>query len=326
MSSYIDLQKMRTFLVVFLMGLPFASTQAEIIYFRDGSEIQGKITGQDQNTIRLQTEEGTVRVISKDSIQRIVYNHSITPEDQSAIEEERSNRIRKQKEKEELLAKAKTTTPQESLEKDESSYPILVEIPDHPTIGGAFVRSMFIPGWGQFYQGRPGAGYGFGVLFLGGSYGLYEKHRIYMNSTRDLARMENPFHKEQTLLRALDLPTRPLHGVIFWDALMANDDALAQKAYWDYQLSDRVSQQKTVMRHRNELVTARQAVVGIYVLNLLDVLFNHPPGYETVLGFQENLDRGRVRLGFDSLSSPLLPGAGLSSLQVEHRAFLEIQF
>lgn len=303
------------------------SLSAKTIIFKDGSILRGEILDQDQMVLKVKTREGKLETISKDRILKVHYQEYLTPEEEAAIRRKEMRLLQEKEREERLREKAKTPPGREQFEKKEEKIPVPKDPMAEKTAWGAFFRSLIIPGWGQFYQGRPVAGSVYAIMVVGGGVGLYEKNRIYKNSVRDFDRLKNPQREEEFLLQFLGLNQYPLlaesntqnrsiHPSFYLDNPI--------EFFYQKDFSPKARQQETVKRHFREKEAISYGLAAIWIWNAIDAFIFHPTyEEEEVVGFQENLDRGNWKIGFDSRSVntewDIRPG-------MEHRLFLQINF
>lgn len=148
-----------------LLGLFCASGLfADSLFLKDGSRIDGRIVGQDELSIVIETSAGRRRV-PKAQLNRVEYNN-IRP-DPAAAERERAAREkaeqdRRAREETERLAREREAaeTAARAREKAEASR----ASPASPARDlGAIWRAALLPGWGHYYSGREGSGAAFGL-------------------------------------------------------------------------------------------------------------------------------------------------------------------
>jgi hypothetical protein len=132
----------------------------------------------------------------------------------------------------------------------------------------AFFRSMLLPGWGQFYQGRTSAAYGFGGAFLGGLGVAYITDRRYY--TRRAAyedKADQFFYTSPLVLSSLGSSISSPTTLAPLGLLIAGDTVDAR------------NRMQNAGRWANR---ARTLLLGLYVWNLVDVLVFHPTPTESV--------------------------------------------
>ncbi|MCR9143570.1 MAG: DUF5683 domain-containing protein [bacterium] len=265
---------------------------AETIILKNGTRVSGKIVGQSRTTVTIRNNAGT-RVIQKSNIRRISYENNNNQAAEEArrkkAEEARRKRAEEARKKEEAerlqqeeaarkseeeARKAEEANAQKSEEearlkreeearKKEAAYKAA-----GPHRLDAFLRSLVLPGWGQIYQGRAGAGYGIGGGFLAGlgvTYYFEQRYNIARGAYEDKA---NDFFITSPLVlssfgSSISSPTTlaPL-GLV-----LAQDTADARKRMED------------AGRWANN---TRTLLLGLYLWNLVDVMVFHPSPQESV--------------------------------------------
>lgn len=297
--------------------------QAETIYFRDGTEISGKITGQNKNSVQLVSSEGEEKTIPKKDILRILYkdDNLTSKKEELAIKELENKRIQSDTEMAEILAKAQTPISKESQELPESK--IRKSLQPRTTATGAFFRSLVLPGWGQFYQGRPIAGSIYTSLVLGGGYVVYDKNRVYRNAVNDYKKIDQPFSEAAIIGLAMGLPEKSYPELELVDTLYNGKSDTLTESYLKYQNSPELLQKEAVKNHHQELRSYSYGLAAIWLWTAIDAYLFHPKQNNEVLGFQENIEKGNIYFGLES--KPTLDPVSYQS-GVEHKAFIQIQF
>jgi sRNA-binding regulator protein Hfq len=304
------------------ISVSYSELSAETIYFRDGSELSGKITGQDKNSVTI-ISKGEERSVPKKDISKILYKDEapISKIEESELKELENNKIQSDTEAAEILAKAQTPIAKESLESPESK---LFQSPTpKTTASGAFYRSLILPGWGQFYQGRPLAGSIYSVLVLGGSYAVYDKNRILRNAVNDYKKIEQPFTEGAILGMAIGLPKKSYPELQLVESFIDDKSNSLPESYLGYKNSPDYLQKEAVKKHHQELRSYSYGLATVWLWAAIDAYLFHPKQNEEILGFQENIDRGNISLGLES--KPTLDPVSYQS-GVEHKAYIQIQF
>lgn len=145
---------------------------ADSLFLKDGSRIDGRIVGQDELSIVIETSSGRRRV-PKAQLNRVEYN-DIRP-DPAAAERERAAREkaeqdRRAREEADRLARERETAEKAAREREQTQAD-----PATPTRDlGAIWRAALLPGWGHYYSGREDSGaaigLGTGALLLAAYY------------------------------------------------------------------------------------------------------------------------------------------------------------
>jgi len=130
-----------------------------------------------------------------------------------------------------------------------------------PTIGGALVRSLILPGWGQYYQGRHATGliYATSAIALGQATAhrdsVYDHRQQTYNSTARTFLLFTPFYSRMLGLTFDDTTTQYIF--LFGSNTNAGNYAALDKA----------------ARYAKAV---RGAFIGFYVWNLMDVVVFSP--------------------------------------------------
>jgi hypothetical protein len=321
----------RIFLILFLLiSIGVSPLLSNTILFRDGTKLRGEVVGQDQATLNVKMPDGEMKTISKDTVLKVYFKDFLTPAEEAAIRQKELLAEKKQEEYADILSKSITPLPQESAELKEEELIIPSETVSRTTAQGAFFRSLILPGWGQFYQGRPLAGSFYSIMAIGGSYALYEKNRIYRNASKDLSNLENPFTEGQVLGSFLGFNELPAQQELEKRFLFGGAENPVDIIY-QLEYSPQALQRRAVDRHLQERENLTMGLAAFWIWNAFDALIFHPKNNEPVLGFQENLDRGNWTVGFDSKTIHANNGSIMSNgwnsvPSIEHRFVFSMNF
>lgn len=186
----------RSLLLILFVVAPFVALSADTIYLKNGQTLTGDIVQQSRTEISIQTTAGVKRV-QKTTIRRVVFSSR----QDGAAREEAARKARQQEEaarkareaaarkqqqaeaerrarqQEEAARKAReeAVRKQQQAEAERADREAAeraaqedAEDAEEPQItrGGALWRSLILPGWGQSYQGRSSAAWGYGGAFL----------------------------------------------------------------------------------------------------------------------------------------------------------------
>jgi len=299
-----------------------AALYAENVYLRDGRIVSGRITNQTRTDITIATPQGVIK-IQKDQIRRIQYDTGTDEkaqeearkaeerrrlEEYNRQQEEMKRRQEEQRRQEEArkaeeqrkteqqkaeadkrLADQKKTEEdkrkqEEARKREEENRRREAEARDAgPTWYGAFVRSLVLPGWGQYYSGRKTTGYmmGCGFLVAGGlmlrEQSAYDRNRsAYAETTRGFL-LGTPF------------VARSLFNVSQTDG---------QAYYWFFAGSGQTGATRERMElHAKKLSALKTGVAVFYAWNIVDVILFRPTTTTKVgMGADEN----GYRLAFTS--------------------------
>ncbi|MBL8021987.1 MAG: hypothetical protein JNM27_20095 [Leptospirales bacterium] len=299
-------------LCLLVLLLLAGSLAAENVYLRDGRVISGRISNQTRTDITIETAQGTMK-INKDQIRRIQYDTQVDDKakeearkaeekrrleeyNRQQAEQRRQNEERmKQEEAKRLEAEkknqdeAKRLADQKKLEEDKKKADADKKRRDDeskmkpagPFWYGAMVRSMVLPGWGQYYQGRNRAAFLNGGLTLGlGIFSLYEEGHYHRNRN-------NYSSTSTTFLLGTPFVARNYFNVSQTDG---------QAYFWFLKGYGQTSSARIRMEtHAQRLRVARTAFLLAYAWNVVDVvLFN--PTTTTKVGLQTG--PGNYRLAF----------------------------
>ncbi|WCL49717.1 LA_0442/LA_0875 N-terminal domain-containing protein [Leptospira sp. GIMC2001] len=316
-----------------LIFLIFAnSIFAETILYKDGSKIQGKVTAQNKNSISVKTKDGNLLEISKDSILKVVYKDRISDIEEAKIRENekkaelaREEKLRIQEEERikkleaKQLEEAKT---QESKNNQIQEPPKEIAISQSPTAFGAFWRSLLVPGWGQFYQGRKVAGIIYPSLILGGGYAAYEKNRIYRNALRDYNNINNPYTESALIASSLGLSSTSSSPDSTINFSGSTEDII--RNYYNSNESPIVKQKEAVDRHYLEYRTISYVVVALWLWNACDAFIFHPKsqGISGLDSDDSTPKAGDIKFQMNSINVR----DNLHSFSTEHRFYLETYF
>jgi hypothetical protein len=180
-----------TFLILF--GGLGSGLHADTIFLKNGQTVTGDIVSQTRNRIDIQTTAGLKRV-QKTMVRRVVFSKKESASEaaarrareaaarkaeaeaarQAEAEAEAVRRAevesaRKAEAEAEAArksqAEAETAARQAEADRKEREAAEAARVPI--TSSGALWRSMILPGWGQYYQGRTFAAFGYGGAFVG---------------------------------------------------------------------------------------------------------------------------------------------------------------
>ncbi|MDZ4726317.1 MAG: DUF5683 domain-containing protein [Leptospira sp.] len=299
------------FFFIFASGL-----FSENILLKRGGTIKGKILEQDQNKIRIQKEDGSIAVVSKGDILKVVYKEHITAaeedklrkaEEEKALAAAEKERLRKEKEEAERLKKElaekekadkanadnKAKTDADRKKKAEEDERLAMESRKNLTRGGATWRSAVLPGWGQYKQGRKVQAFLYPSLIAVGLFFTYNENRYYLNAKRDYNNLDNPYTQTGYLRAALGAgPTVSTTPVDPASAYIANE------------ASPFKGQRESVEKHYRQMQYIGGATAALYLWNVLDAFLFHPKnnladGSEA----EEPKDRFFMRTAMDNLDA-----------------------
>lgn len=153
------------------LAVCFASAlHADSLFLKNGSRIDGRIVGQDELSIVIETSSGRRRV-PKAQLSRVEYN-DIRPDPAAAerAAREKTEQDRRLREEADRLARERETAEKEARERESARAESATPTRDP----GAIWRAALLPGWGHYYSGRESAGaaigLGTGALLLAAYY------------------------------------------------------------------------------------------------------------------------------------------------------------
>jgi hypothetical protein len=282
------MQALKFLAIPFLLFFVTFSIFSENILLRRGGVIKGKIQEQDQNKIKVLKEDGSIAVISKADILKVVYKEHITADEEEklrkaeeakALAAAEKERLKKEKEEAERLKKELAEKEKADKEgnankaKDEAAKKKKAEEDERLaqasradlTRAGATWRSAVLPGWGQYRQGRKVAAFLYPTLIAAGLFLTYEQNRYFLNAKRDYNNLNNPYTETGYLRAALGgspvVSTTPVDPVA---------------AYTANEVSPFKGQRESVEKHYRQLQYIGGATAALYLWNILDAFLFHP--------------------------------------------------
>ncbi|WP_423790285.1 LA_0442/LA_0875 N-terminal domain-containing protein, partial [Leptospira ellisii] len=150
--------------IILLLFLPFLlilTSQsvwgAQTILLKNGTSLKGDVTGQNEKTITVRTEDGSVKTFSKKSILKVIYKD---------VNDEEVKRIRQEEERK--LQEAKTADEKKKIEEQAVVVPEPVKTGGSRSRWSLVWRSAVLPGWGHWKAERKKTSIVYGSLFWGG--------------------------------------------------------------------------------------------------------------------------------------------------------------
>lgn len=277
---------------------------ADTVLLRNGQRIEGKIVGQSRTTVRIATAGGT-RSIPKDKVRRIVYGgNDKAKEEQERKRKEREERLQKLREKRQKELEEKQKADEEARKNEEERealeaarraererLALEAAASEEVTLTGAVVRSALLPGLGQLYQGRTGAGAAYLSAFflLGAGTGAAIAHHEHTRSgylaAAEEALIYTPFFFD------LVAPVSPI-----------NSSTLSRHDFTTFGLyhQSRVAAARAEMVEAGQVADmARTALLAFYLWNLTDVFLFHPDdGSSTTMGFMITPETAAIQFQF----------------------------
>lgn len=154
---------------------------SDVVFTKNGGAVPGRIVHQSRGSVLIETANGRVE-IQKANIHRIVFGETIQPK---------------------LPQQDPVSTPQETPSKDVRQSPKQERSTDHPSAVTAGLRSLLLPGWGQYAQGRGVSAAAFGFLFAGSVGFTLAKDREYHRAVKAYGRTLPPVYESDNLLMSL---------------------------------------------------------------------------------------------------------------------------
>lgn len=160
--------------------LSSASLKAELVFLKNGDVVQGRITSQTSENVRVQTAGSSI-LINKSDISRISYD---ADEERIWLENQEREKIERA-EVERLRAEAEQMRA-ESARREQELKAREAQLSEYQTrLAGAWWRSLIWPGWGQIYRGETVKGW----LVAGGAgimlFQLYRTDQTYRQASAD---------------------------------------------------------------------------------------------------------------------------------------------
>ncbi|TGK83104.1 hypothetical protein EHQ24_07265 [Leptospira noumeaensis] len=312
--------KIATLLVVLTTNLT-----AENILLKKGGTLQGKVVEQDQYKLKIRKEDGTVVVLNKTDILKVVYKDHLTAaeedklrkaeEDKERIKREKEEAARLKKEQEDAaklekeLAAKNATADAEAKRKQEEDAKRAEADRKNLTRGGAAWRSAVLPGWGQWKQERKVQAIVYPTIIAVGLFFTYDKHRMYLNAKRDYNNLENPYTTNGLFRAAVTPPSA---------ATVSPTEAIVAS-----QLGPFKGQRESVERHYREMQYIGVATLLVYFWNIFDAYYFHPTGsglsYEDTRKEKFFMRSSVDRVGYH-------PTAIAGDRGIEHRTQLGYEF
>ncbi|EOQ95070.1 hypothetical protein LEP1GSC195_0904 [Leptospira wolbachii serovar Codice str. CDC] len=267
--------KIATLLVVIAGNL-----SAENILLKKGGTLQGKVVEQDQYKLKIRKEDGTIVVLNKTDILKVVYKDHLTAaeedklrkaeEDKERLKKEKEEAARLKKEQEEAarlekeLAAKNASADAEAKRKQEEEARLAEADRKNLTRTGATWRSAVLPGWGQWKQGRKVQAIVYPSIIAVGLFFTYDKHRMYLNAKRDYNNLDNPY-TTNGYFRAAFSPQSA--------ATVSPAEAVVASQFGPFK-----GQRESVEKHYQDMQYIGAATLLVYIWNIFDAYYFHPTG------------------------------------------------
>ncbi|MCT8335449.1 DUF5683 domain-containing protein [Leptospira sp. 85282-16] len=267
--------KIATLLVVLTGNL-----SAENILLKKGGTLQGKVVEQDQYKLKIRKEDGTIVVLNKTDILKVVYKDHLTAaeedklrkaeEDKERLKREKEEAARLKKEQEEAakqekeLAAKNASADAEAKRKREEELRLAELDRKNLTRGGATWRSAVLPGWGQWKQDRKVQAIVYPSIIAIGLFFTYDKHRMYLNAKRDYNNLDNPYTTNGYFRAAFSPQTA---------ATVSPAEAVVSSQFGPFK-----GQRESVERHYRDMQYIGVATLLVYFWNIFDAYYFHPTG------------------------------------------------
>jgi hypothetical protein len=237
---------------------------AEKILLKDGRTVEGEILSRTENEIQIQSPDGLILILQEE-IDKITEDTKSEPPPKQDTMGDILDNFRKQK----TDTEAETETETEiSAEERTAELPPAAAAP--PAIEIAHLRSGIYPGFGQFYQERYWQGAAFTTAFTGSLFWY----------TSNLFQSE--LYRQKYRNQGIDLRT----------AMLSNLES-PNRTVMLYNLGKVIIAKEEYRHSIQELNKSFSVMLGIYLLNHLDVWLFHPTPDMSVGLTQED-----DRLGF----------------------------
>ena len=224
---------------------------AETIIFKNGRIEKGKITDQNAQQIQFESKDGTKHTVSKNEIIKVIY-HEVSLKEAEKIREEEERKIREEENRKKDLAEEESLRrkrDQETQKADEESKN-RNKTNDQRKFDSrkeAILKSALLPGWGQYSNSRKTSGAAFFLGFLASAFYSFYHSRESQNLERDY-----------NYLSSRILTAYPNQSTV----LVFQIDADNARQRLD--------------RSANRFNNGMTILLGVYVLNLVDVAFFQP--------------------------------------------------
>lgn len=231
-------------------------------------------------------------------------NERIQEEARRKAEEEKTAALVRQRAEEERLKKEEEQRKQQENPRPQEQKPSQEVPANYRYRMSAIGRSLILPGWGQFYQGRTAAGWGYSASFLAAAGAAAYFQDAYTSAKSHYA--------SSVRTSVLLSPNSPL-----FNGNISSDDTLTLLTLTSPTAS---ADHAKYLAARSNLAAAGSVVLGIYALNLIDVIAFHPaqpPLPEKPTPVSERRDAKKYRSSA-FLRSLILPGWG--QLYMDRRA------
>lgn len=267
--------KIATLLVVLAGNL-----SAENILLKKGGTLQGKVVEQDQYKLKIRKEDGTIVVLNKTDILKVVYKDHLTAAEEDKLRKAEEDKERLKKEKEEAaklkkeqeeaarlekeLAAKNASADLEAKRKQEEEARLAEADRKNLTRAGATWRSAVLPGWGQWKQGRKVQAIVYPSIIAVGLFFTYDKHRMYLNAKRDYNNLDNPY-STNGYFRAAFSPQSA--------ATVSPAEAVVASQFGPFK-----GQRESVEKHYQDMQYIGAATLLVYIWNIFDAYYFHPTG------------------------------------------------
>jgi hypothetical protein len=252
--------------------------RAEIIYLKNGKSINGKVIGQNADSISFMTEDGKITILKKD-IQRVFYASSMGQEERVRVDNllERMGGLdrsiaptlekRREDEKQKQDEISRRAEEEALFFRDE-----LEEIKKRKKRVAAR-KSAFLPGWGQFYKGDSIRGWGIVGTGLFSVVGIYYGSQMYGKYKTGYDANNQIF-----LLGLAKFHSIPL-------------------AVWHYQ--NATNERAKMETNISSAVTFGAILAGLYFLNVGDAYLFDPDLDEEMADRRPASNTGRFAVGYE---------------------------
>lgn len=269
-------------ILFFLFVAPIGLLQADTIYLKNGQTLTGDIIRQTRTMIEIQTTAGLKRV-EKTTMRRVVFSKNETSQ-QAAARQAREAAVKKAKAETARIAQEQAATEaarkaeeariqeaaadaariaQEEAETRAAREPI--------TRSGAIWRSLVLPGWGQYYQGRRAAAFGYGGGFAATGLWTVSNAREYQSRQSALDAAAANLNFAVVVLGA---------GLPFFDPDLALRPQIFGLQY--FTTLERSSALRGAEEASRNFKLSTLLLGAVYIANVVDVVVFHPADDSTV--------------------------------------------
>lgn len=332
------------FLLLIFLSIELLAVNTVIL--KNGKNIKGKVTNQDEKGLTIQLSDGSTQSIAKSQILKVIYKDLSEQEaekvrlaeekklrekeekerlrlekEQQLAEEKERKRLEEEAKKAEALAQKDEEANRIQREKDAAAEAAWIAArtlgpsPANTKCGGRFAifwRSAVLPGWGQYCGGHTVSAAVFGSLFfgtLGYSLTTLKNQEAQAKENYESLALYNQILGPSTRFTPQFITTSDEFVGVFVENILVND---------------------VVSESRNEAKAANARYLGglgatgiIYIANLINAYWigrdTYPERPRVALGGKSFKEGWDWEARFDTPVNPLLPAQAYQSLYGEFR-------